>query len=172
MSDRLTRPSPSARLTPAARLLLTVLLAIYGLVIMTGSGFPFIDSVNLAIHETGHLVFGIFGEFVGVLGGTLFQLIVPLAFVIHFARRGDRFGAGILLWWVGENCWNIAGYVRDARAQELPLVGGGGHDWHYLLSRIGLLAHDREVGTMIFVIGVFVFLASITLAVMNLRDRV
>ena len=29
-----------------------------------------LDGVNLAIHETGHLVFGPFGEFIGFAGGT------------------------------------------------------------------------------------------------------
>lgn len=49
-------------------------------------------------------------------GGTLFQLIVPLAFVVYFWRRGDRHAASVPLWWVGQNCWNIARYVADAHA--------------------------------------------------------
>lgn len=31
--------------------------------------------------------------------------------------------------WLGENLLNIARYLGDARAQVLPLVGGGEHDW-------------------------------------------
>jgi len=39
----------------------------------------------------------------------------------------------VALWWVAQNLWNISVYVKDARAEELPLVGGGEHDWNYLL---------------------------------------
>ncbi|HYW09618.1 MAG TPA: hypothetical protein VE913_21830, partial [Longimicrobium sp.] len=39
--------------------------------------FGLLDSVDLPIHETGHLVFAPFGEFMGFLGGTLLQLILP-----------------------------------------------------------------------------------------------
>ncbi|MEP6732973.1 MAG: hypothetical protein ABJE10_20185 [bacterium] len=37
-------------------------------------------------------------------------------------------------------------YAADARAQELPLVGGGEHDWAYLLGETGMLSHDQGVG--------------------------
>jgi hypothetical protein len=33
------------------------------------------DSVDLAIHEAGHPLFGIFGEFIGYAGGALMQLL-------------------------------------------------------------------------------------------------
>lgn len=37
-----------------------------------------------------------------------------------------------------------AEYLGDAKAMQLPLVGGGTHDWNWLLSRWGLL--DNCVG--------------------------
>ena len=40
-------------------------------------------AVDLAIHETGHLVFAPFGEIITALGGTLFQLLPGLS------RRGS-----------------------------------------------------------------------------------
>ena len=159
-------------LTVPARIGLTVLLAIYGTTIIVDPGrFPLIDNVNLAIHETGHLVFGFLGEFIRYLGGTIMQLLVPAAFVVHFARRGDRYGASTMVWWVGQNCWNISVYVKDARAQVLPLLGGGEHDWAYLLSRIGLLQQDQAVGNFIFFVGIVLFVASIGLGFMNVTDR-
>jgi hypothetical protein len=102
-------------------------------------------------------VFGPFGEVIGFLGGTLMQLLVPAAFVVYFARRGDRYGSSVLLWWVAQNCWNISVYVKDARAEELPLVGGGEHDWNYLLGRAGLLEHDQALGTLIQLAGAILF---------------
>ncbi len=119
--------------------------------------YGLLDNVDLAIHETGHLVFGPFGEFVGVLGGTLLQLLFPLAFVWYFWRRPDRHAATVAAWWVAQNLWNVARYAQDAQAQELPLVGGGEHDWTYLLGEVGLLDHDQLVGQLIRVTGMLIF---------------
>lgn len=103
------------------RLAFAAFLAVYGLVCMTSPGTGrLLDSVDLAIHETGHLVFAPFGEFMSILGGTLFQLIMPGLFVAHFGRRGDRYAAGAVLWWVAQNCWNISVYAADARSRRLP----------------------------------------------------
>src|SRR5690554_5999801 len=114
---------------------LTILLAVYGWRIFTTPHiYRWLDALDLAIHETGHLVFAPFGEFIGLLGGTLFQLIVPIAFVVALWRQGDRHGATVPLWWLAQNCWNISTYIRDARVQQLPLVGGGEHDWTAILA--------------------------------------
>jgi hypothetical protein len=140
------------------RLILTIVLAVYGIYyLIAPSHFGLVDYINLPIHETGHLVFAPFGEFIGVLGGTLLQLLFPLAFVSYFWRRGDRHAATVAGWWVAENCWNIAVYVQDAQAQELPLVGGGEHDWAYLLGELGLLEHDHFIGQLVRFVGVLIF---------------
>jgi hypothetical protein len=133
--------------TPLARRLTSAGLACYGAYLLAhlGEG-SLLDGVDLAIHETGHLVFGPFGELIGFAGGTLMQLIMPALFVGYFLRRGDRHSASVALWWVGQNCANISVYAADARAQELPLVGGGEHDWAYMLGRFGWLSHDQGVG--------------------------
>jgi hypothetical protein len=143
------------------RRLLTVALLLYGLYDLSHLGRgTLLDGVDLAIHETGHLVFGPFGEFIGFAGGTLFQLIMPVTFVVYFARRADGHAASVALWWVGQNCGHVAYYVADARAMDLPLVGGGEHDWNYLLGRLGLLARDQAISRAIVVVGVLLVLAS------------
>jgi hypothetical protein len=136
-------PQPS----PLVRRLFSAALALYGAYLLAhlGEG-SLLDSVDLAIHETGHLVFGPFGELIGFAGGTLMQLLMPALFVGYFLRGRDQHAASVALWWVGQNCANISVYAADARAQELPLVGGGEHDWAYLLGRFGWLAHDQGVG--------------------------
>ena len=78
-------------------------------------------------------------------GGTLFQLIMPAIFVGYFLRRKDSHSASVALWWVAQNFWNISVYAADARAQELPLVGGGEHDWAYLLGELHWLQYDQRV---------------------------
>jgi hypothetical protein len=129
-----------------SRGLLTLFLAVYGLWCgLRRDQFHWPDALDLPIHETGHIVFGWGGEVVTALGGTLFQLIVPLACVIYFWRRMDRHAASVMLWWVGQNCFNIARYMADARAQDMPLVGGGEHDWAFLLATWRLLPHDNAL---------------------------
>jgi hypothetical protein len=145
-----------------ARFALTVALGLYSIVLARASELgSFLDGFDVAIHETGHIVFGAFGEVIQFAGGTLFQLIVPATFVWYFAKRGDRHAATVPLWWLAQNLWNISVYVRDARAQELPLVGGGEHDWAYLLGRFGLLAHDQGIGNGVHAAGTIICLVAV-----------
>ena len=92
-----------------------------------------------------------------MMGGTLFQLIVPMVFVAALWRGGDRHGATVPLWWLGQSCWNVSVYVKDARSQLLPLVGGGEHDWAFLLGQWGWLERDQAIGGAIFLTGVVLY---------------
>ena len=144
------------------RLGLTLVLAIYGWQCLRTPGtYRWLDSLDLAIHETGHLVFAFGGDFLMLLGGTLFQLLVPAVFVVALLRQGDRHGASVPLWWLGQNCWNISLYIKDARAQELPLVGGGEHDWALLLGELGWLDRDQAIGGGVFLAGVLLYIGAI-----------
>lgn len=156
----------------AARLALLAFLAVHGFVIMRDPDyFGLLDNVDLAIHETGHLVFAPFGEWMTAFGGTLFQLVVPLTFVGYFLRRGEWFGGSVCLWWVAQNCWNIARYIADARAQELPLVGGGEHDWFYLLSASRALESDLAIARTVRVVGALIYFCALAFGVITLRNE-
>jgi hypothetical protein len=144
-----------------ARAALTSLLLVYGIALLRSPGFAVIDNVNLPIHETGHLVFGPFGEFIGALGGSLFQVLFPAIFVVYFLRRRDSHSASIALWWVAENLWNVAIYIADAQEQELPLVGGGEHDWAYLLAEMDVLQRDDQIASMVRFVGAMLFVVAI-----------
>jgi hypothetical protein len=158
---------PALQRHRVGRLAITIVLALYGIRCLTHpERGGLLDNVDLAIHETGHLVFGPFGEVIGFLGGTLLQLIAPVAFVVYFARRGDRHAATVPLWWVAQNLWNVSVYVKDARAQELPLVGGGEHDWAFLLDHFGLLSHDQGIGKAVHASGTLVYLAATVLGLL------
>ena len=149
-------------------MLLTGGLALYGIpCLLQPEAGRLLDSVDLAIHETGHLVFAPFGELLQSLGGTLFQLALPAAFVVYFWRRADRHAASVALWWVAQNFWNISVYVGDARAQTLPLVGGGEHDWAYLLGVLGWLHHDQALALDVRLVGVAIYLYAV---VMGFRE--
>jgi len=106
---------------------------------------PLLDSANLAFHEAGHPIIGAFSDRLMVYGGTIFQLAFPAVVAIHFARRGEPAGLAMAVVWLGENLLNVARYMADARAQELPLVGGGEHDWTEIFLRWGVLAKDVKI---------------------------
>ena len=153
-----------------SRLLLTLLLGLYGVACLRSpDAGSLLAGVDLAIHETGHLVFSPFGEFVGFMGGTLGQLIMPSVFVVYFWRRGDRHAATVPLWWVAQNLWNISVYAADARAQLLPLVGGGEHDWAYMLGRLGWLSIDTRISRLIWLSGLAIYVLSIVQGVRYAR---
>jgi hypothetical protein len=106
-----------------------------------------LDWIDLPIHETGHLVFALFGnQFIYMLGGTLGQLMMPAAFYFYFRKEGQPRSADVCLAWIGQNFLNIGRYAADARAQQLELVAGGVHDWTYLLEATHLLIHDIGIG--------------------------
>ena len=114
--------------------------------VLGGQGWvPVLDSANLAIHEAGHPLVGIFSARASVYGGTIFQLAFPVAVAVHFYRRGQAAGAAAGVVWLGENLLNVARYMADARVQLLPLVGGGHHDWAEIFSRWHLLNFDTRV---------------------------
>ena len=161
----------SGRMTTPARIALTLGLAVYGIVILLNpDDFRLLDNVDLAIHESGHVFFGFLGTFIGFLGGTLMQLLVPSVFVAYFIPR-DRHAASVVLWWVAQNFWNISVYVKDARAQALPLVGGGEHDWAYLLGTLDMLDNDQGLGRLCHLIGVVIFGFSIWWGIVNARTE-
>lgn len=161
--------SPTAlRIT---RFVFLAFLALYGIASLRDPGAGRImDSVDLAIHETGHLVFAPFGEFMGFAGGTLFQILFPAVFVGYFVKKKQRFAAAVCLWWVAQNFWNVSVYVADARTLALPLVGGGEHDWNYLLGELGSLRQDQGVARAFHATGVLIFLVALALGFLAARS--
>lgn len=109
-------------------------------------GFLLIDNVNLVIHEGGHFLFGWFGYTVGILGGTLGQLLVPLLAAIYFFWHRQTAAVAFAAFWFFENFLYAGTYMADARSQALPLVGSGEHDWEILFSQWGLMNSDVAIG--------------------------
>ena len=116
-------------------------------------GFVFLlDHANLLFHEAGHPIVGLFSTRLEPYGGTMGQLAFPVVLIVTFWRRGQALGVAAGVIWFFENWLNIAHYLADARSMELPLVGGGDHDWHTILGRWHLLPYDTRIATGIRVI--------------------
>jgi hypothetical protein len=141
---------------------------IYGGFKPCGSGL--VNSADLLFHEGGHVIFGVFGEYVGMWGGTLMQLLVPLVLAVSFFRRGEDFSARVILCWFGQNFFHISRYIKDARAEALPLVGGGIHDWNSILGRAGLLHQDQWIGGLVWWIGFAVIVHSVFMGILGTAE--
>jgi hypothetical protein len=136
----------------------------------------FLHVVNLPFHEAGHVVFAPFGEFMHILGGSLGQVIIPIVCAVAFARRSDGFGMAVCVWWAGQSLVDVAPYIADARALQMPLIGGGtgaeveGHDWEAILTRLGWLHLDHRIGMGVHIVGSVVMIAALGLAALALLN--
>jgi hypothetical protein len=155
-----------------AKLITSVLASCYFIWIaydpMQGS---FLDNVDLPIHEFGHLLFRVFGEFMGIAGGSLFQVIFPAVFVGYFVWQRSWFSAAIVLFWVGQSILNVWVYASDAQVMQLVLTSGftgsegSFHDWNYMLDRLGLLSSTRSVAGIIRLAGTLTIITAGALSI-------
>jgi hypothetical protein len=130
---------------------------------------PILDGTNLAFHEAGHQVYGILGQTLGLYGGTLGQLTFPaIAFGI-FTYRKHWAQAAIPLAWFGQNLFSIARYMADARANELPLVGGTEHDWYNIFMRWNVLMKDERIAGYTRTLGWMVLASAAGICLWQLR---
>jgi hypothetical protein len=117
---------------------------------------PF-DFLNLGIHELGHVIAMPFGQWIGIAGGSLAQVVAPLIGCWQFLRQRDYFAAAFALGWLGESLGNLSVYIGDARKQELPLANlfGGDpiHDWNYLLMSANRLGSDNSYALRVRAVG-------------------
>lgn len=141
-----------------------VIVGIYGIVCAASPGtYRFLDRVDLVFHEAGHVFFGFLGEFIGILGGSLMQVLIPAIVVGYFFFHRQPYSAAVTLFWVGQSLFNVSVYARDARARALPLLGGEEtiHDWNYILAKVGLIRWDQAVGNVIYALGLLALAVSI-----------
>lgn len=121
-----------------------------------------VHNIHLVFHEAGHPLFGFLGEFMGAIGGSVMQVLVPIVIAIAFLRNEDQFGCAFGLMWAGHALMDVAPYIADARALDLVLLSGGtgeefeGHDWEYILGRLGLLNQDVRLGRLTHGVGALV----------------
>ena len=137
----------------------TVIAAIFSVYFLWCAYNPreayFMHLIYLPIHEAGHIFFRIFGEFMGVAGGSLFQIIVPVVFFGYFVYHEKPFSASVVLFWIGQSFLDVYVYADDAVRMQLPLLSGltgsegGFHDWNYLLTESGLIAQTTFIAKLL-----------------------
>jgi hypothetical protein len=133
---------------------------------------PLLDHANLLFHEAGHPIIGLCSSRLEPYGGTVGQVAFPVVLAVSFWRQGSRLGLAAAAIWFFENWLNIARYMADARVQELPLVGGGDHDWNTIFGRWGGLQYDTRIAAVVRT-GAWLGMAAVCVCVLwcGWRDR-
>jgi hypothetical protein len=154
------------------RLAALVVMALWGASVVLGSMTETPGLLHLTVilfHEAGHVIFMPLGQTLGVAGGTLAQLLVPLLCAVSLFRRHDNFGAAICLAWMGMSLMDASVYAYDAADPVLPLIGGGTgadsfHDFVFLFDRFGQLGHARGWARFMKALGAVTTLAALAWA--------
>ncbi len=136
-------------------------------------GGSFMHNIDLAFHEFGHVFFRPFGTLMMFLGGSLFQILLPLVPLAAFTfQQRDNFSAALMLSWCGQNFIDVAPYIRDAEYRALPLVGGASeanHDWGNILTMLDAVPSCYALAKISFTIGVIVMSLGFLWAIYMLR---
>jgi hypothetical protein len=78
------------------------------------------------------------------LGGSLFQVIIPISTVIVFAKSSLR-SLPFTLYWTGHSIVNVSIYIGDAPYQRLHLISRYAiHDWRWLLNYTGMMEYAED----------------------------
>lgn len=129
------------------------------------------DTLNLLIHEAGHLCFYFFGDLIHAAGGSMMQVILPAIVAWHFYQYRSLLGVQVSLLWLGQNLLNISVYAADARSQELSLLVNRKHDWHHMLEQTGLLSYDQVFAYGFCVLAMFAFIGLLALPFFHHQDE-
>ena len=164
-----------------ARLITLIAFALWGSFFITAGvnweklGGSFMHNINLPFHEFGHILFMPFGRFMTILGGSLFQVLLPLILMGVFVfKQRDTFAASLMLWWCGQSFIDLSPYIDDAQYRALPLVGGGGeesHDWGNLLTMMNLLPQTHSIAKSCFLLGAIILIGGLLWGANILRQQ-
>jgi hypothetical protein len=117
--------------------------------------------VSLPFHEFGHLFFGMFGETIGVWGGTLMQLAIPFGILGYFSCRGRlqvsfsaRSGPA-RIFSTSRHMWIMPAPLHSRWSE------GGEHDGNIILGQLRILRHDHYIAATAGVWGWFIMVSLI-----------
>jgi hypothetical protein len=115
-----------------------VLIAVWGWFALVRNGpTPVFVYLNIAVHETGHVLFRPFGELPMLIMGSGFEVLFPLlAGAAFLAWKRDVVAAAVCWGWAASALASAATYIADADDGALMLLGGGpdgAGDWERIL---------------------------------------
>ena len=121
------------------------------------------------VHEGGHGICYVLHapRFITTLNGTLFQLLFPLGIAYYYRKRGNDFASYMAMFFVGFSLLYTAWYISTSgqgamvSAQNSFLGVDGYHDFHYILSSMGLLTYYKGIALAVKIISYLLMILSV-----------
>lgn len=121
------------------------------------------------VHEGGHGICYILPcpQFLTVLNGTIFQIGFPLGVAYYYRRKLNFLAMWIGIYFAGFTMHNTAWYISTAHegailpAHKSFLGVDAYHDFHYLLSALGVLEYDNAIAWIVRLIAYGLMLYSV-----------
>jgi hypothetical protein len=117
---------------------LTAFKAAGALFLITGWGWfalvkndqtPIFVYLNIAVHESGHVLFRPFGELTMLIMGSGFEVLFPFAVgLVFLIRKRDVVSTAVSWGWSASALASAATYIADADDGRLALLGATGPD--------------------------------------------
>jgi hypothetical protein len=73
----------------------------------------------------------------------------------------DEAGTALCLGWAASNCLDVARYMAYPPHQQLPIIGGGLHDWTLIFGQSHLLERSQEIADLVRVGGWAFFVVAV-----------
>jgi len=89
---------------------------------------PLFVYLNIAVHETGHVLFRPFGELTMLIMGSGFEVLFPFLVGIHLLIKRDVVATSVCFGWAASALASAATYIADADDGRLALLGATGPD--------------------------------------------
>ena len=157
-----------------------LLIAVWGwFALVKNDQTPIFVYLNIAVHESGHVLFRPFGELTMLIMGSGFEVLFPFAVgVVFLIRKRDLVSTAVSWGWSASALASAATYIADADDGRLALLGATGPDtagdWERILGERffdKVYLADSIAGTVRTVGYVLWFVALALAAWVVIRDR-
>ena len=107
-----------------------LLIAVWGwFALVQNDQTPIFVYLNIAVHESGHVLFRPFGELTMLIMGSGFEVLFPFAVGVVFQiRKRDLVSTAVSWGWSASALASAATYIADADDGRLALLGASGPD--------------------------------------------
>jgi hypothetical protein len=107
-----------------------LLIAVWGwFALVRNDQTPIFVYLNIAVHETGHVLFRPFGELTMLMMGSGFEVLFPLGVGVYLlVRKRDLVATAVAWGWAASALASAATYIGDADDGTLALLGATGPD--------------------------------------------
>jgi len=107
-----------------------LLIAVWGwFALVKNDQTPIFVYLNIAVHESGHVLFRPFGELTMLVMGSGFEVLFPFVVgVVFLLRKRDLVSTAVCWGWAASALASAATYIADADDGRLALLGATGPD--------------------------------------------